>query len=711
MTPERFGRALDRGRLRALAGTASLAAAYARVIRSAANRAARTLTSDASLTAAADPGDWQPPAEGTLLGQVGVSVAIRRKQLQAVERTARPALEQTGIAWDVHDPLMRELLAQTEAWSGRAVEQAMLPELRRIVAQAFADGLSVKDAAALIRATFAETSVWQAEMLARSNLNMIGNGGMDVAVKRYNQAARSKRERTIETKTWTTAGDSAVRATHVAASGQTVPVDQSFQVGGSLLAFPGDPGGALGEVLNCRCVALYGSRAPTAGVASAAVAAVRQRERRRLRDGALTAATIASVGWVSDLAFEGEATSDGRYMLPGSISWRDLPLTLMAQTVTDDGHDGAFVAGRIDKINRSSSDIDGQPLPDGTKSVRGSGAFDMGGENGAEIARLVADETLRGVSVDLGVLDWAFRDPDTGEIIEPADLTEAQMERAFWGELQYAVRKAELMAATVCPTPAFANAKIAVTASGRPVVRLAGTFELDTRDAVLVAAAAPVAPPRDWFFTGEPDGPVPLTITDTGHVYGHIAAWGACHVGKPGQCFQPPSSPSGYAYFNLTEILCGDGSTVTCGQVTIGTDHAPLAASWREVKAHYEQTGRCIADVRASDGKHGIWVAGALRPHVTDEERREIMGAKPSGDWRQITPGGPLELVGTLQVNHPGFPVPRPQLALAASAASPDGEPVALIAAGILGDEAFDRRLQVLEARMGGAGALAALIG
>ncbi len=712
MKPEAFARALERGRKRSEKLTPSVAAAYRRIITAQAARSARALVAESGLTAAVPARDWQPPPEGVIFTPVGITVSLKQQQRQAVETTIRPALERAGIAWDPEDPALQALLAQTAEWSGAAISDAMLPLLRRLVADAFSEGLSVKDAAALIRSSFAETAPWQAEMLARSNLNMLGNGGMHVAVTRYNVAARATGDRQIQTKIWLTAGDSAVRPTHAAAEGQTVPVNQSFHVGGSLLSFPGDPGGALSEILNCRCVALYGSRAPTAGVASGAVASLRQRGRRRAagpKGKSAVAAAIPSVGWVSDLAFEGDATSDGRFMLAKSIEWRDLPLTLMAQTVTDDGHDGAFVAGRIDKVGRSSSDIDGEKLPDGISSIRGSGIFDMGGENGAEIARLVGDETLRGVSVDLAVLDWAFRDPDTGELIEPTDMTEEQMDRAFFGELQYAVKRGELLAATVCPTPAFAHAKIALAASGKPVLNITTTFEL-TGDG-LAAAAAPVAPPRDWFFVAEPSQPTPFTVTDDGRVFGHVAVWGRCHVGKPGECFQPPSSPSRYGYFNLGEITCKDGSTVACGQITIGTDHAPLASSWKEAKAHYEQTGRCVADVRAIDGQHGIFVAGALRPHVTDEQRRELCGAKPSGHWCQVTPGGPLELIGVLEVNIPGFPVPRPELAMAASALHPEGEPVALIAAGIVGDDEFDRRLDVLGARLSGVDGLAELIG
>ncbi len=202
-------------------------------------------------------------------------------------------------------------------------------------------------------------------------------------------------------------------------------------------------------------------------------------------------------------------------------------------------------------------------------------------------------------------------------------------------------------------------------------------------------------------------------MTDDGRVYGHIAAWGSCYLGRPGECFEPPRSPSGYAYFNLGEIVCKDGSTVACGQITMDTDHAPLTRGlgWKAAKAHYEQTGLCVADVRAVDGDHGIFVAGALRPHLSAEQVRELRAAKPSGDWRQITPGGPLELIGALEVNRPGYPVPRPEAALAASASGAP-ETVALIAAGIVDAEDYDRRLDVLEARLErGRDGLAALIG
>ena len=54
---------------------------------------------------------------------------------------------------------------------------------------------------------------------------------------------------------------------------------------------------------------------------------------------------------------------------------------------------------------------------------------------------------------------------------------------------------------------------------------------------------------------------------------------------------------------------------------------------------------------------HGVWLAGALRPHVGEELVRALMCSDVSGDWRPL--GGALELIALLSVNVPGFPKAR----------------------------------------------------
>lgn len=62
------------------------------------------------------------------------------------------------------------------------------------------------------------------------------------------------------TKTWITEGDDRVRATHMEVDMETIPIDQHFQVGKSLMLFPRDDNcidNEAKEIVNCRCSILY----------------------------------------------------------------------------------------------------------------------------------------------------------------------------------------------------------------------------------------------------------------------------------------------------------------------------------------------------------------------------------------------------------------------------------------------------------------------
>ena len=203
-------------------------------------------------------------------------------------------------------------------------------------------------------------------------------------------------------------------------------------------------------------------------------------------------------------------------------------------------------------------------------------------------------------------------------------------------------------------------------------------------EGALVAAAFTVAdiapthvPPADWFFA-DLDGPTPITITEDGRIYGHLAVFNTCHsglglsVGDGDVCTTAPRSPSGYAYFRTGSILTDDGE-IAVGHITIGTGHAPGRMGAMPAAAHYDNTGSVAADVAAGEDAYGIWVAGAVRPGT---DIVALRSATLSGDWRTIAAG--LDLVGALAVNVPGFPIPRLQVSAAG------GRPTSLVAAGIV---------------------------
>jgi hypothetical protein len=195
--------------------------------------------------------------------------------------------------------------------------------------------------------------------------------------------------------------------------------------------------------------------------------------------------------------------------------------------------------------------------------------------------------------------------------------------------------------------------------------------ERDEEALVASAGLAPVAPPAEWFVNPELDTPTPLTVTEDGRVFGHLATWRTCHTGFGG-CVKAPKSKTKYAYFHTGEVLTREGEPVPVGRVTLGGGHADTKLGFQAALAHYDNAGSCAALVRAGEDKHGIWLAGALAPEVDELKAAALRRHPPSGDWRRI--GGNLELIGALAVNTPGFPVPRTMVA--------GGQPQTLVAAG-----------------------------
>lgn len=208
-------------------------------------------------------------------------------------------------------------------------------------------------------------------------------------------------------------------------------------------------------------------------------------------------------------------------------------------------------------------------------------------------------------------------------------------------------------------------------------LRDAGQEPEPFRSLPALAAAAETAawkPPAAWFADPKLSVPTGITITDDGRLYGHAAQWGSCHIGQEGTCIQPPREDA-HPYYMTGEVVCEDGSRVAVGQITVGTGHAPLSYGASPAAEHYDNTGAAVADVAVGNDRHGIWVAGAVRPGVDPLKVYELQAAgQVSGDWRRI--GGQLRLVGLLAVNVPGFPVPKMRARVAS------GQPQALVAAG-----------------------------
>lgn len=384
---------------------------------------------------------------------------------------------------------------------------------------------------------------------------------------------------------------------------------------------------------------------------------------------------MKTLAWESVLAIEGHPTVDRRFLIPDTLANRELPLSLMVMTVTDEGHDGAELGGRIDTISKTSvddalargllSEEQAEGITEGAIVVVGTGVFDDS-DVGRESARLVDEKMLRGVSVDLGIREVKLLDANTFEEVNPEDL---DIEELLMGDFLTGL-EADIVGATVVPFPAFAEATIRMQESGQAVVASAFVPQMkrDMSFLVLTAAGGPLKPPRSCF--QDPGLPqlTALTITDDGFVFGHLADWDGCHTGFSSMCVPPFASNSNYAYFNVGQIETAEGDLVNVGKIMFsmeGGKHAPLdpGLSVADVAKHYDDSTKVGAYVRAGSDRFGTWLAGVLRPDLSEAEVQHLRLHPPSGDWRPI-PGKGTELVAAFCVPIPGFPIAR---AMAAS--------------------------------------------
>lgn len=322
--------------------------------------------------------------------------------------------------------------------------------------------------------------------------------------------------------------------------------------------------------------------------------------------------------WNAVLARLGVPTGDGRIIDPAGGSSRSLPLPISYQPVSSDGHDGSIVVARMETLRIA----DGMVTATGT--LLDSAPWEM-------IEQLEAG--VIGPSVDLDDIEYVMD-----------------------AEERLVLTKWRVAGATLVAIPAFADVSFTLDPlPAEPMEETVGVTE-DWLYASATTIRTEQLPPSDWFKRPDLDRLTPITVSDTGRVFGHIAGWETCHVGLPG-CVTPPSSMSDYSYFHVADQATQDGLTLPVGTLVAGPRHADAQLAFQAAQAHYDDPDAAVAKVRAGEDEFGIWVAGWIKPDAKDAARETFMSSPVSGDWRRI--GGSLELIAVCSVNAPGFPVPK----------------------------------------------------
>lgn len=379
--------------------------------------------------------------------------------------------------------------------------------------------------------------------------------------------------------------------------------------------------------------------------------------------------------WSAVLARLGVPTGDKRIIAPGALTTRDLPLPLMWQRVSGDGHSGAVTVGAIEELT-----IDNE-----SGMVTASGRFlDV---RGSAEAQAQTDAGVTGPSIDI------FDDVDVKEV---QTLIEAGLARPDFlrnmDDLEYAmtedgmvvITNGRIAGATLVQIPAFAEVSI--------------SMDGETQDAPTLMASATVVrqkPPLAWFDQPDLDRLTPVTISNTGRIFGHIAGRDTCHVGLPG-CVTPPMGYSTYANFHVSAEETAEGVMLPVGTLVAGPRHADPQLAFQAAQMHYDDVQARVAKVVVGEDEFGIWVAGWMLPDAKPEAVEIFKSSPVSGDWRWI--GGQLELIAVCSVNTPGYPIPRARVAFALD----KGQKTLIASSGIVpveGDHfAAPRNVQVNEA-------------
>jgi 2'-5' RNA ligase len=205
------------------------------------------------LSAAGEPPPWTPPHPDEVFQPEKFLDHVRTKTdpvRQAVVREAiTEGLDLAGLDFDVTNPLVSGVLGRVGENLTNVVDTTRAGVMRTI-GTAYEQGLSIPDTALLLQTVIEGASRARGELIARTEEAGLVNGA-DVA------AARIVGQETGVGyfKRWLTApgAEHPRHEEYDDLDGQTVALDEPFDVGGEVLMYPGDPDGPPEEVCNCRC--------------------------------------------------------------------------------------------------------------------------------------------------------------------------------------------------------------------------------------------------------------------------------------------------------------------------------------------------------------------------------------------------------------------------------------------------------------------------
>jgi len=182
---------------------------------------------------------WEQKRLPLISGVWSAGQALAQREIAASRKSY--ALTQRKFSSRV----LTEIQWRATHWS-ELTEDLTFDAVSALQAQGVAEGWSLQQMMDALQSA-ADLSPARAERIARTEvIGSLNAGKMD----EYQDSG------VCTGAEWLATQDDRTREDHAAADGQTVDLGQSFDIGGELLQYPGDPNGSAGEICNCRCSVL-----------------------------------------------------------------------------------------------------------------------------------------------------------------------------------------------------------------------------------------------------------------------------------------------------------------------------------------------------------------------------------------------------------------------------------------------------------------------
>jgi len=129
------------------------------------------------------------------------------------------------------------------------IDETTRIRLAKVIDNSYANGLSTEATGVALRNTIIGMGIYRANLISRTEVHRVASFANEAVAENMNI------EGTV--KEWVAIQDARTRISHSIASGQRVPLEANFIVGGERLKYPGDPSGSAGNTINCRCASIY----------------------------------------------------------------------------------------------------------------------------------------------------------------------------------------------------------------------------------------------------------------------------------------------------------------------------------------------------------------------------------------------------------------------------------------------------------------------